>query len=172
MRTDVSVSGQDLRLVTVVPINPTEDIFHVRRGCLIENMNFAGQNVGVSHTGAGCVAFPPVGAAIQNSGYIDAGPCNEGPSGRWRSPYIRNCTNFATGSIGMRINGDDASANFTGSVNLGQDLKSMVCDSFTQYNQNGIGVSIVNKAYAQLVSIFTINSKIGIFAGSGDNVIF
>ena len=167
LRTDVSVSGQDLRLVTVVPINPTEDIFHVRRGCLVENMNFAGQNVGVSHTGAGCVAFPPVGAAIQNSGYIDAGPCNEGPSGRWRSPYIRNCTNFATGSIGMRINGDDASANFTGSVNLGQDLKSMVCDSFTQYNQNGIGVSIVNKAYAQLVSIFTINSKIGIFAGSG-----
>jgi hypothetical protein len=167
LRTDVSVSGQDLRLVTVVPINPSEDIFHVRRGCLVENMNFAGENVGVSHTGAGCVAFPPVGAATQNSGFIGAGPCNEGPSGRWRSPYIRNCTNFATGSIGMRINGDDALANFTGSVNLGQDLKSMVCDSFTQYNQNGIGVSVTNQAYAQLVSIFTINSQIGIFAGTG-----
>ena len=131
LRTDVSVSGQDLRLVTVVPINQTLDIFHVRRGCLLENMNFAGENVGVSHTGAGCIAFPPT-PATANSGYIADGPCNEGPSGRWRSPYIRNCTNFATGSIGMRIDGDDASANYTGSVNLGQDLKSMVCDSFTQ----------------------------------------
>ena len=173
MRTDVSVSGQDLRLVTVVPVNPTDDIFHVRRGCLVENMNFAGENVGVSHTGAGCVAFPPTSESVlagivsARTGYQELGPINEGPSGRWRSPYIRNCTNFATGSIGMRINGDDASANFTGSVNLGQDLKSMVCDSFTQYNQNGIGVSITNKAYAQLVSIFTINSQIGIFAGSG-----
>ena len=173
LRTDVSVSGQDLRLVTVVPVNPTDDIFHVRRGCLVENMNFAGENVGVSHTGAGCVAFPPTSESVlagivsARTGYQELGPINEGPSGRWRSPYIRNCTNFATGSIGMRINGDDASANFTGSVNLGQDLKSMVCDSFTQYNQNGIGVSITNKAYAQLVSIFTINSQIGIFAGSG-----
>ena len=173
LRTDVSVSGQDLRLVTVVPINPTDDIFHVRRGCLLENMNFAGENVGVSHTGAGCVAFPPTSTSVlagivsARTGYQEIGPINEGPSGRWRSPYIRNCTNFATGSIGMRIDGDDASANFTGSVNLGQDLKSMVCDSFTQYNQNGIGVSITNAAYAQLVSIFTINSQIGIFAGSG-----
>ena len=40
----------------------------------------------------------------------------------------------------------------------GADLKSMVCDSFTQYNENGIGVSITNNAYAQLVSIFTINN--------------
>ena len=43
----------------------------------------------------------------------------------------------------------------------------MVCDSFTQYNEAGIGVSVTNKAYAQLVSIFTINSHIGIFAGGG-----
>ena len=37
-----------------------------------------------------------------------------------------------TGSIGMRINGDHANAAFTGINSLGQDLKSMVCDSFTQ----------------------------------------
>jgi len=33
---------------------------------------------------------------------------------------------------------------------------SMSVDSYTQYNQGGIGVSITNGAYAQLVSIFTI----------------
>ena len=165
LRTDVSISGQDLRLVTVVPNNPAEDLFHVRRGCLIENMNFAGNSVGTGYTGA-MVAFPPL-TANQNSGYVAPGPANEGPSGRWRSPYVRNCTNFATDSIGMRVDGDLANAAFTGTNNLGQDLKSMVVDSYTQYNQNGIGVSLTNKGYAQLVSIFTINSKIAIFAGSG-----
>ena len=165
LRTDVSISGQDLRLVTVVPNNPGEDLFHVRRGCLIENMNFAGNNVATGYTGA-MVSFPPL-TANQNSGYVAPGPANEGPSGRWRSPYVRNCTNFATDSIGMRVDGDLADAAFTGTNNLGQDLKSMVVDSYTQYNQNGIGVSLTNKGYAQLVSIFTINSKIAIFAGSG-----
>ena len=165
LRTDVSISGQDLRLVTVVPNNPAEDLFHVRRGCLIENMNFAGNNVATGYTGA-MVSFPPL-TANQNSGYVAPGPANEGPSGRWRSPYVRNCTNFATDSIGMRVDGDLANAAFTGTNNLGQDLKSMVVDSYTQYNQNGIGVSLTNKGYAQLVSIFTINSKIAIFAGTG-----
>jgi hypothetical protein len=67
-----------------------------------------------------------------------------------------------TKSIGMRIDGDDA----TGSPD-GANLKSMVCDSFTQYNENGIGVSLTNNAYAQLVSIFTINNDIAIYADTG-----
>ena len=57
LRTDVTITGQDLRLVTVVPQNPTKDVFHVRRGCLIENLNFAGSSITVQHTGAGAVAF-------------------------------------------------------------------------------------------------------------------
>ena len=43
----------------------------------------------------------------------------------------------------------------------------MVCDSFTQYNEAGIGVSLTNDAYAQLVSIFTINNDIAIYADTG-----
>ncbi|GIQ98668.1 hypothetical protein CM15mP5_1030 [bacterium] len=43
----------------------------------------------------------------------------------------------------------------------------MVTDSFTQYNSNGIGVSITNDGYAQIVSMFTINSDVGIYCGSG-----
>ena len=174
LRTDVSISGQDLRLVTVVPNNVNDDIFHVRRGCLVENLNFAAANFGVLHEGCGCLAFPPIQADIDagdatatRSGYIGPGPANEGPSGRWRSPYARNCTNFITGSIGLKIDGRYADAAYSGTNNLGQDLRSMVCDSFTQYNEAGIGVSVTNKAYAQLVSIFTINSHIGIFAGGG-----
>ena len=163
LRNDVTVTGQDLRLVTIRPTNTTKDVFHVRRGCLIENINFAGTSVLVNHPGCGAVAFPPTDSADQaNSGYIALGPADEGPTGRWRSPYIRNCTNFMTGSIGMKINGDHATASTPGN-----DLKCMVCDSFTQYNENGIGVSITNNGYAQLVSIFTINCDIGIYADSG-----
>ena len=163
LRTDVTVTGQDLRLVTIRPLNVTKDVFHVRRGCLIENINFAGSSVSIAHTGCGAVAFPPTNPAdYAVSGFIAPGPANEGSTGRWRSPYVRNCTNFMTGSIGMKINGDHATASIPGN-----DLKSMVCDSFTQYNENGIGVSITNNAYAKLVSIFTINCDIGIYVDSG-----
>lgn len=163
LRTDVSITGQDLRLVTIVPNNVTKDVFHVRRGCLIENLNFAGSSVSIAHTGGAAVAFPPTDPAkFAASGFIASGPATEGTSGRWRSPYIRNCTNFMNKSIGMKIDGDHATAS-----TIGADLKSMVCDSFTQYNEAGIGVSLTNNGYAQLVSIFTINCDIAIFAGSG-----
>ena len=168
LRTDVSVSGQDLRLVTVVPKNLGKDVFHVRRGCLIENMNFACET-GESNPGGGALAFPPTTTDIVAgksygavTGYLAPGPATEGPSGRWRSPYVRNCTNFMPLSIGMKIDGDHAV-----SSTIGADLKCMVCDSFTQYNEAGIGVSITNNGYAQLVSIFTINCDKAIYVDTG-----
>jgi len=168
LRTDVSVSGQDLRLVTVVPKNLGKDVFHVRRGCLIENMNFT-CDTGQSNPGGGALAFPPITSDIVSgksygavSGYLAPGPATEGPSGRWRSPYVRNCTNFMPLSIGMKIDGDHAV-----SSTIGADLKCMVCDSFTQYNEAGIGVSITNNGYAQLVSIFTINCDKAIYVDTG-----
>ena len=74
-----------------------------------------------------------------------------------QSPYILNCTNFVTNSIGMKIDGSHQIGPF----------KAMVTDSFTQYNQNGIGVSITNEGYAQIVSMFTINTDAAVFTGSG-----
>ena len=141
---------------------------------MIENLSFAGATITTNHPRCGAVAFPPTQESVNSgldfqaiSGYTPLGPANEGAAGRWRSPYVRNCTNFMTGSIGMKINGDHADAAFTGTNNGGQDLKSMVCDSFTQYNEAGIGVSISNNGYAQLVSIFTIGCEIGIGVSSG-----
>jgi hypothetical protein len=74
-----------------------------------------------------------------------------------QSPYVQNCTNFIPNSIGMKIDGKYA---------IGP-TKSMVVDSYTQYNQGGIGVSITNEGYAQLVSLFTICNDIAVFCGSG-----
>jgi hypothetical protein len=167
LRTDVTVSGQDLRLVTIYPQND-DDVFYVRRGCLIENLSFAYSKdpfddaAPIQITGAAVAFPPPAGIGSARTGFLDPGPATEGPTGRWRSPYIRNCTNFMTGSIGMKIDGNHATA-----ATIGADLKCMVCDSFTQYNENGIGVSITNNGYAQLVSIFTINCDIAIYADTG-----
>jgi len=74
-----------------------------------------------------------------------------------RGPYIRNCTNFVRDSIGMKIDGAHA---------LG-DTKAMNVDSYTQYNQGGIGVSVSNDGYAQLVSIFTICNDQSIVCTTG-----
>ena len=74
-----------------------------------------------------------------------------------QSPYIQNCTNFIPNSIGLKIDGSKC---------IGP-LKSMVLDSYTQYNQGGIGCSITNQGYAQLVSMFTICNDISVYCGSG-----
>ena len=74
-----------------------------------------------------------------------------------QSPYIQNCTNFIPNSIGLKIDGSKA---------IGP-TKSMVLDSYTQYNQGGIGASITSEGYAQLVSMFTICNETAIFCGTG-----
>jgi hypothetical protein len=51
--------------------------------------------------------------------------------------------------------------------NLALGLKSMVSDSYTQVNEGGIGVHILNQGYAQLVSIFTICCSEGVLVESG-----
>jgi hypothetical protein len=95
---------------------------------------------GTLNSGKAVFAFNP-----EEIGYFD------------QSPYVQNCTNFIPNSIGMKIDGKKA---------IGP-LKSMVVDSYTQYNQGGIGVSITNEGYAQLVSIFTICNDVAIFCGNG-----
>ena len=79
------------------------------------------------------------------------------PSYNNQSPYVQNCTNFIPNSIGMKIDGRHS---------IGP-TKSMVLDSYTQYNQGGIGISITNEGYAQLVSLFTICADTAIYCGSG-----
>ncbi len=65
--------------------------------------------------------------------------------GKWKGPYIQNCTSDTTTGTGVYIDGDQARL-----------LKAMNVDAFTQYNQGGIGVAVTNGGFAQLVSLFTI----------------
>ncbi len=82
-----------------------------------------------------------------------------------KGPYIRNCTNFIQDSIGAKVDGFNAdegdkisTVGVQGSFNV---------DSYTQFNQGGIGVSITNGAYAQLVSLFTICDDTAVYTGNG-----
>jgi hypothetical protein len=90
-------------------------------------------------TPAAAIAFPSTGA-----GFIVT------------SPYIQNCSSITTTGAGMRVDG-----------NLAGGLKSMVLDSYTQFNQGGLGIHITNQGYAQLVSIFTICCTAGVKCENG-----
>ena len=133
----VSIQGRDLRTTVVAPQNITQDIFQVGNGNHLIDLSFTGAGC------SACVAFRPEGVGIIT-----------------QSPYVRNCTNFIPGSVGMKVDG--LLANDANGVS-----GSMVVDSYTQYNPAGTGVSISNEAYAQLVSIFTINCDEAIVCESG-----
>lgn len=123
----VAIVGDDLRSVKVLPSNATQDLFHVNKGCKLANMTFSGHLAP-----AAAVAFPSGGAT------------NVG-GGKWKGPYVQNCTSDTTTGTGIRVDG-----------NLAVKTKSMNVDAFTQYNQGGVGVAVTNEGYAQLVSVFTI----------------
>jgi hypothetical protein len=110
-------------------------------------------NVGVSTLPhdyeSGGVVIPPYSRGV--------GPITQGP-------YVRNCTNFVPDSIGMKVDGFAAEPGDTDDIGV---TGTMSVDSYTQFNQGGIGVSITNGAYAQLVSIFTICNDTAIFTSSG-----
>jgi hypothetical protein len=88
---------------------------------------------------AAAVAFPP------NSSEVI-----------YQSPYVQNCTSDTTTGTGLRIDGNDAAG-----------TKSMVVDSYTQYNQGGIGVHHLNGGNSQLVSLFTICCETAVLCESG-----
>ena len=81
-----------------------------------------------------------------------------------QGPYVRNCTNFIPKSIGMQVDGFAAEPGDQDDIGV---TGSMSVDSYTQFNESGVGVSITNGGYCQLVSIFTICSETGIICLSG-----
>jgi hypothetical protein len=92
------------------------------------------------HTiGAAAVAFPTAGAGVITT-----------------SPYVQNCSSITSDGVGMKIDGSRATG-----------TRSMVSDAFTQINLGGTGVHILNRGYAQLVSIFTVACQDGILCESG-----
>ena len=130
----VTLWGDNLRSVSILPQNTTQDIFHLNNACYISGVTFRGHL-----SPAAAVAFPTAGAGVITT-----------------SPYVQNCSSITTTGCGMRIDG-----------NLAQGVKGMVSDAYTQINEGGIGVHLLNQGYAQLVSIFTVCCSEGILCESG-----
>lgn len=132
------VTGNSLRGITVNAINRTLDLFYVNNACGLSFMTFS-NHLAPSYA----VSFPKKN--------------NQGIAGIIsRSPYVQQCTSITTTGGGMLVDGG-----------ITEGFKSMVLDSYTQYNQGGPGVKIINNGYAQLVSLFTISCSAGIECASG-----
>jgi hypothetical protein len=134
----VAIVGDSLRTTTIRPANRTLDIFWVTNGTYITQVTFK------DHEEPGAaVAFAP--------------PTEEFPAvAIHTSPYVQNCTSMTSTGCGMRVDGEYV-----------KGLKSMVLDAYTQYNQGGIGIHMLNRGNTQLVSAFTINCDIAILCTDG-----
>jgi hypothetical protein len=145
--TDIAIVGADLRDTTIEVLNADADLFQVTNGCYVQNFSFVGTfNLAANPLNPleqiqtyGIMSFKPTGSGVIT-----------------QSPYVQNCTNFVENSIGLNVDGSKAGG-----------LKSMVLDSFTQYNPNGVGVKVYNKGYCQVVSMFTICCDKSVLAETG-----
>jgi hypothetical protein len=104
-----------------------------------------------------------------------------------RSPYIADCSQlhtFTQDQMLLPIDRANANAVFTAEAGYGggnifadgsvlsenSPLKSVVVDSFTAINPNGVGYLISRDAFVQLVSVFTNWSRVGIWTNEGGHV--
>lgn len=100
-----------------------------------------------------------------------------------RSPYISDCSclhDFTQDQMTLPI--DKAAGNplmprglgnilADGSVlDFDSPLRSVVVDSFTSINPNGVGYAITRNAFVQLVSVFTNWSRVGLWSHNGGQV--
>lgn len=131
---NVSIVGDDLSSVNVILQNEDEDGFYLHSGSHIENISFNG-----STTGA-VFSFP-----------------NTRTTNISKTPIIKNCSNYVTGSIGANLNGNL----------INGDYKSAIFDSYNQYNQGGNGITVTNGAYAKVFSSFTVCNDKPFYVGSG-----
>jgi hypothetical protein len=139
----VSLIGNDLRVTDIIPQNTTSDMFYMNVGAYVNGFTFRGHRAANPNNirGAAAVfAYNPDGSA----GNITT------------SPYIQNCSSITTNGVGIRVDGSVVGG-----------LRSMVVDAFTQFNEGGIGVYMLNQGYVQLVSVFTICCHYAILAESG-----
>jgi len=79
-------------------------------------------------------------------------------------------TNLAEGYVDRRLDpiGSGGGALVDGNApSLRSPIQSFVFDAFTQLNQGGIGIHIINNGYAQLVSVFTIMCSQAVIVENG-----
>jgi len=139
----VSLMGNDLRTCDISPANPTADMFYMNNGAYVNGFTFRG------HRAANPTNVKNASAVFSYNPDGSAGNITT-------SPYIQNCSSITSTGTGVRVDG-----NYVGG------LKSMVLDAFTQFNEGGIGIYLLNQGYMQLVSLFTICCEYAVLCENG-----
>lgn len=164
--------GYDLRSTKLsLPTGQEENVmFLMSSGIKVRGFTFSG----LRHEAGWTLSAPP------QKGFAFAFKPGETIT---RSPYISDCSqlhNFTQDEMTLPI--DRAAGNPLmprGGGNLLADgsvlapsspLRSVVVDSFTAINPNGVGYLIVRDAFVQLVSVFTNWSRAGLWAHQGGQV--
>jgi hypothetical protein len=130
---NVAIIGEGLKEVSLTSQN-SSTFFYVNNGTSVSNIQFFGSS---PHP---IFEFHPTNNVnITNP------------------PYIKNCTNNVSNSIGAKINGNLVSGG----------LKSMYLESYHQQNQNGIGVSVVNSGNAYIDSLVSVCNDVSVYCASG-----
>jgi len=158
---NVSIIGDNLKNTSIRPKNKTSDMFYVNNNCYMSDVTFR------DHLQpAAVIAWDPAGDSASNIIV--------------NSPYIRNCTSITGPDLSRNDDGtyvypdaNDPTKPAAGGDGIRNDgskvggIRSMVVDSFTQINQGGKGVYLLNRGYCQLVSVFTIYCDVGFLAENG-----
>lgn len=163
-----SIIGDNLRRVNIYPLRPTRDILWMSNADYVWGVTFRG------HRAPGAaVAFWNLdrSTAETDDDYVIAferlpllfAPTT--PQFITTSPYIQGCSSI-TNSSSPGANDAGAGMRVDGSLVRGF-IRSMVLDSYTQFNEGGLGIHIINNGYAQLVSIFTICCTAAVFCSAG-----
>ena len=156
---DVSIQADSLT-GSNIDINSCANVVSAIYSCVGVVTTIIG--IGTTAIGTSFNLLYPGNAGIGTTNPLDIP--SQGVGNVTKGPYIRNCTNFIPGSIGMKVDGFHADPGDKDDMGI---TGMMSVDSYTQYNQGGIGVKVCNGAYAQLVSIFTICNDQAILTESG-----
>lgn len=173
-----TVRGHSLRNTQVWPLNNQNDIFFVDNACYIFQLTFRGLR-----DPGWCVRIKP-GALVTTSPYVQN--CSN-----LNGPWLNDGTEFVPFQT-VQIEGVEAGArpiindsrvplskrvNETGGGNGmlvdGNEydqrslIFSMVADAFTQVAQGGIGFHVTNSGYTQIVSCFSVFTRIGFLTTNG-----
>jgi hypothetical protein len=171
--------GYDGRVTTVRPAenDEEENMFLLTSGCKVRGFTFTG----IRHEASWLSTY---------EGSLDSGPPKKGYAFAFkpgayiaRSPYLSDCSTrhdltYQEMSLPQDRDNGNPLVPMTGGclyadgsvVDPDSPLRSVVVDSFTAVNPNGVGYAIVENALVQLVSVFTNWSRVGIWSHAGGQV--
>lgn len=173
-----TVRGDSLRNTRIYPNNNTQTIFYVDNACYLFQLTFRGLR-----DPGWCVEIKPnalvtTSPYVQNCSNLNGPWLNDGtefipfqteqivdvtPTNR---PIINDeavplakRVNDTGGGNGMKVDGAQYHPDSL--------VSSMVADAFTQIAQGGIGFEITNFGYTQIVSCFSVFTRIGFLTTNG-----